>query len=399
MIPLKRLLELLPPPQLERLAATYELDSTHTIKLSGPTMLVCLLNGLLHHPELTQRLLEETYQKQTGQSVDHSSFGKALARMNPAYFADLFNSLYERVADKALPAQRAVLHLRWVDATTVTLSSKLLQFGLLGGSRGHKGAQRHVKSVFELGEDKLPRLLHLCTEKSETSDNVALGETLLAHSEPGDLWIFDKGLSSRDRLRKIGQKQAYFLTLHTQQSVREETLLYQALPEQMPSRAPQPGEATLVVVRAYTAFFAKPGELNRWLDLPLVLVEAMRFDVRTKRWMPLAVLTNLPYDPQTQEVAGYDFLELCELYKRRWDIEVLFKFLKQHLSYSHLLSRCPTGIQNMIYVSLIAAILLIWYREQTGIDRGWRSVKFWLAEDVRQWTEFLLHSAPLLLDG
>ena len=41
----------------------------------------------------------------------------------------------------------------------------------------------------------------------------------------------------------------------------------------------------------------------------------------------------------------------------------------------------------MIHMSLIAALLLIWYKRETGIDRGWRSVKFWFADDVRRWTE------------
>ena len=37
------------------------------------------------------------------------------------------------------------------------------------------------------------------------------------------------------------------------------------------------------------------------------------------------------------------------------------------------------------HMSLIAACLLIWYQAQTGIDRGWRSVKSWFAFDVQKW--------------
>ena len=78
---------------------------------------------------------------------------------------------------------------------------------------------------------------------------------------------------------------------------------------------------------------------------------------------------------------------------------MFFKFVKQHLSYSHLTSRSENGIQVMLYMSLIAAVLLIWYKQQAGIDRGWRSVKFWLAEDVRRWTQELLQSTSLVSDG
>jgi len=53
----------------------------------------------------------------------------------------------------------------------------------------------------------------------------------------------------------------------------------------------------------------------------------------------------------------------------------------------------------MIYMSLIASLLLIWYKEQTGINRGWRSVKFWLAENVRLWTQELVQTLPFLPDS
>ncbi len=50
-------------------------------------------------------------------------------------------------------------------------------------------------------------------------------------------------------------------------------------------------------------------------------------------------------------------------------------------------SRSENGIEVMIYRSLIAALLLLWYKRQTGINRGEHTVKFWFANDVRPWTE------------
>ena len=137
----------------------------------------------------------------------------------------------------------------------------------------------------------------------------------------------------------------------------------------------------MLVLRAELGVFASPSlaaEMpSGWEDLPLVLVHGARYDSRTKKWTLMTLMTNLVYDPDTQLVGEFSFEQLMELYRRRWDIEIHFKFLKQHLSYDHLLSRCENGIRVMIYMSLIAAVLLIWFQRQTGIDRGWRSVKFW----------------------
>ena len=116
----------------------------------------------------------------------------------------------------------------------------------------------------------------------------------------------------------------------------------------------------------------------------------------SQSWKPLILMTNLPLWEDEKQVGPYTFLELADVYRMRWDIEVLFKFLKQNLSYSHLLSRSENGIRVMIYRSLIAALLLIWYRDKTGINQGWRVVKFWLAETVRQWTERVVHASRLV---
>ena len=102
-------------------------------------------------------------------------------------------------------------------------------------------------------------------------------------------------------------------------------------------------------------------------------------------------MTNLPLCEEGQRAGPYTWAELAELYRLRWQIEIFFRFLKQYLGYEHLVSRSENGIRVMVWMSLIAALLLVWYRHRTGIDRGWRSVKFWLAEDAREWTRSLLH--------
>ena len=44
-------------------------------------------------------------------------------------------------------------------------------------------------------------------------------------------------------------------------------------------------------------------------------------------------------------IAAIDPAEITEIYKSRWDIEVFFKFIKQHLSFSHLMNRTETELR------------------------------------------------------
>ena len=67
-------------------------------------------------------------------------------------------------------------------------------------------------------------------------------------------------------------------------------------------------------------------------------------------------------------------VEITELYKSRWEIETFFKFIKQQLNFSHLLSRSENGIKVVLYLTMIAAILLTLYKRLNNI-MGWAVAK------------------------
>ena len=126
--------------------------------------------------------------------------------------------------------------------------------------------------------------------------------------------------------------------------------------------------------------------------MAILLLHGERFDQRTRTWKPLVLMTNMPLSEDGQCAGPFTFMEVAQLYKSRRDIETFFRFARQHVSFEHLVSRSENGVRIMLYVSLIAAMLLIWYQRLTGIDRGWRSVKFWFAHDVATWTRQALHT-------
>jgi hypothetical protein len=407
MIPVEELLTLFPPKLLDRLAVSYSVNAVNQVRLPGQKVFVCLLNVLVNHSKLTQRLLEETYQRVIGHHADHSSFGQRLSVIKPTYFQALFRHLARTVSPQMSVADQRALRLRRVDATLVRLSAKLLDFGLYTGPTGCKRSgtpYRSVKSVFSLdGEEGFPDLLHLCRDAAEGNDNPALGDPMLAATQPGDLWIVDAGLTDRDRLLALHQKQGFFLLPHSTQKLRVQEELF-AAPEAPDAAAPppslKPGEAPpFRLLRVEAVVFENsndaccPKRQAKWAQLPLLAFHCQRWDQRPRTWKPWVLLTNLPLSLDRKQAGGFTFAEVPELYRRRWEIETFFKFLKQHLSYAHLTSRNENGIRVLIWMALITAVLLFWYKQKTKIDRGWRSVKFWLAEDVRAWTSQLLEWA------
>lgn len=392
---------LLPPTLLDRLALQYGVNAVNQIRLTGQTVFVCLLNALANHPLLTQRLLEETYQQLHGQHADHSSFGKRLERLDPEYFAALYRHVYREIQPRMTAGDQRALRVRRVDATTVVLSAKLLAFGIHVGSGGRAGphhAKRHVKAVFALSEAGLPEFLRLCRQQSEANDNPALGEPMIEATQPGDLWVVDAGLFDRERLLRIHQAGGFFLVPQHSQKLRVlETVWAAPAPTSVAQTVEQGGGKTRTppcrLLRVERAVFENsndsisPARKQHWGQMPLLVLSCERWDVRSRQWQPWVLLTNLPLAADGAGAGPFTFPELTELYRCRWDIETFFKFLKQHLSYAHLTSRTENGITVMIWMALITALLLIWYKGVTRIDRGWRSVKFWFAEDVRAWTQ------------
>ena len=59
--------------------------------------------------------------------------------------------------------------------------------------------------------------------------------------------------------------------------------------------------------------------------------------------------------------------EIAQMYRRRWDIEVFFRFLKQELNFSHFLSLNENGIQVVLYMTLITAMLVMIYKRENQI--------------------------------
>src|SRR5207249_2270545 len=67
-------------------------------------------------------------------------------------------------------------------------------FGIPVASKGPNGPaydKWHAKSVLSLSAEGLPQFLPLCAEQAEANDNPALGEPLIAATQPGDLWLVE----------------------------------------------------------------------------------------------------------------------------------------------------------------------------------------------------------------
>lgn len=83
--------------------------------------------------------------------------------------------------------------------------------------------------------------------------------------------------------------------------------------------------------------------------------------VRTETGTQLRLLTN-DLDAPAQEIA--------DLYKRRWQIELFFRLMKQTLKIRHFIGRSENAVRSQIAVALIAFLLLRLLQTMTKVEHG-----------------------------
>jgi len=154
--------------------------------------------------------------------------------------------------------------------------------------------------------------------------------------EPGATYVFDKGYTDYRWWSDIHAAGACFVTRRKSNACRRE------ISEMAPS-----GNGILAD-RRVTIGHRKPrggAPLNPLYDVELREIVVDRPDHDE----PLYLLTNDFTKPAA---------EIALLYKERWEIELMFKWLKQNLKIRNFFGRSENAVQIQIYVALIAFLLL-----------------------------------------
>jgi len=94
-------------------------------------------------------------------------------------------------------------------------------------------------------------------------------------------------------------------------------------------------------------------ERNAYFKKPLRRVIVKRPDKTT----PIILVTN-DFEKTAEDIAA--------LYKKRWDIELFFKWIKQNLKLKTFLGRNENSVKTQIYTAIISYLLLKIYQQKQG---------------------------------
>lgn len=345
------LLELLPEGYIEQLATDLEVDKW-VRKLKAHTVFKLVLYSILNSERLSLRVMEGNFSDPMFQAmspvlasdeVTWTGIRERLMKLKVGFCRKLYEAVYEKAQQLYGSKSLAGYHLKRYDSTMVATFSHLLE-GMKVGNTGKGKTQ--VKLTTELTDDFFIQM-HFHKDEAHLSEETALKEAIL-HSPhaPDDISVFDKGLKSRKTFGQLDRGGTLFVGRLNGEPRYE--LLH---PVWQDDGMSDTGELEFVQDAAVHLYESG----TETLEVKLRLV---RFRLK-KDGQLLSFITNVWELP-----AGV----IAEIYRQRWDIEVLFRFLKQEMNLTHFVCNDPNAIQVMLYFSMIAAMLVLIYKKNNGIQ-------------------------------
>lgn len=252
--------------------------------------------------------------------LSRSTLSDANGRRPVGVFADTFATLARKV-DRQTRRDGAEM-IRLIDASPIPLG-KVCKWAKWNGRI--RGMKMHV--VYDPDVD-CPR----CVEVTPaTVNDVEIGRQV--EIESGATYVFDRGYYHFGWWKKINDAKALFVT-RTKQNTRLRVTKRRYVRKLI-------GEGFRIIDDTEVVLASK-GDSR--LAMPLRRVRLRRDND--------ALVTLLTNDLERTAV------EIATLYKGRWQIELLFRWIKQHLDIRKFLGNNPNAIKLQIIAAMIAYLLL-----------------------------------------
>ena len=252
--------------------------------------------------------------------VARSTLSDANARRPVGVFAETFAILAEK-ADRHMRVEGAEM-VRLIDSSPVPLG-KMCEWAEWNGRI--RGMKMHV--VYHPGND-VPRCVEITPA---TVNDVEIGRQ--TELEAGATYVFDKGYYHFGWWKKINDAKAFFVT-----RIKVSTRLRATKSRYVRKTI---GDGFKIISDADVVLASK-GDSS--LPFPL-----RRIKVRRDKGGVITLITN---DLERTAV------EIAALYKGRWQIELLFRWIKQHLNLRKFMARNDNAIRLQILAAMIAYLLL-----------------------------------------
>jgi len=261
------------------------------------------------------------------QPVPYSTANEAFERFSVNLFKDAFQHLLQTVPFKHIPELAALGTLYCIDGSLFPVINSMLW-------AEYKSKQQSLK-------------LHLCfelnrmiaTEFLVTAANFSERLALVKMLKPGVTYIADRGYMAFEVCHKILEADAHFV-------FRVKANLLYSVTETLAHELPE---------KVRSLFANVSDELIRYTNDEFAhIYRLIRFSIGSETFY---ILTD------RRDLTTY---QIIMLYAYRWQIELLFRFLKRTMNGIHLIKQDQRGVTIQFYAMLIVALLQLRLKQITA---------------------------------
>lgn len=273
-----------------------------------------------------------------------STLSDANARRSDRFFEEVYLDLYSRNKGKLSSDSRRnggeewIRRLRIIDSTTISLFSNAI----------FKGVGRHPKTGRKKGGIKVHSVIHAnegvpCDVQftsAATNDSFMLAPNYYQHEE---IITMDRAYINYRKFEKLTEKGVVYVTK------MKKNLTYETLVDCMEINTDGKMEYREQVV------------VFRRNDISHIARIITYVDIKKNRLPKLISLLTNDFDMSPETIVN--------IYRRRWQIESLFKQIKQNFPLRYFYGESANAIKIQIWVTLIANLLLSLL--QSSLERSW----------------------------
>ena len=353
-ISVKEILELIPDELIDDLSSSLKVDKW-VKKLKGTHIFKLVLFSLLSSERLSLRIMDDNFEDPlfrilapalSADEVTWTGIRERLIHINSVFFQKLYEAVYQRASELYGGKKLAGYHIKKYDSTMIATFSYLLEGMKVGNT---KKGKTQVKITTEFTDDFLIRM-DFFSDQNHLSEETALKEVIeAANSTETDIHVFDKGLKSRETFTSFDDDDIKFVTrIH-------ENPRYELVGPYWKDDNQQDNEELEFVQDSVVKLYRSGHKL---VDKEFRLIQYRLKKPNKGEEKTLSFLTNV-WDIEASSIA--------QIYKSRWDIEVLFRFMKQEMNLTHFVCNEPNAIQVMLYCTMIASMLILIYKKKNNI--------------------------------
>lgn len=276
---------------------------------------------------------EKCYHLGVGKHVTRSNLAKANENRDYRIFEDFaFYMISEARKKRVNDIFKLNGNVYAFDSTTIDLCLKLFPWA---NFRTHKGGIK-IHTLYDV-ETQVPAFIHI----TEAKINDVKAMDVIPY-ESGSFYVFDRAYNDYHRLYKIHMMDSFFV-VWAKTNIKAKVLKWE---RRLPKNILSDCEIKL------TGFYTQK-------SYPETIRLVRFWDEEDER--EFIYLTNAKHIPA---------LQVAELYKNRWQVELFFKWLKQHLKIKKFWGTSENAVKIQVYSAIIAYCLVAIMQHDMKLDRS-----------------------------